>query len=63
MPERAKEQNRRTIERYVDAFNRGDLETLRGLFTPDTSIQGVLGWGGLEVARPGINCTRRSPSN
>jgi predicted ester cyclase len=37
---------------YVDAFNRGDLETLCALFAPGALIWGVLGWGEVEVARP-----------
>jgi len=37
---------------YVDAFNRGDLDVLCNLFTPDAQIWGVLGWGGVEKARP-----------
>jgi ketosteroid isomerase-like protein len=37
---------------YVEAFNRGDMEALRRLFTPDALIYGVLGWGDLEKAVP-----------
>ena len=37
---------------YVDAFNRGDLETLCGLFTDDALIWGVLGWGSIKEVRP-----------
>jgi steroid delta-isomerase-like uncharacterized protein len=37
---------------YVDAFNRGDLDTLCGLFTEDACIWGVLGWGNIQQARP-----------
>ncbi len=37
---------------YVDAFNRGDLDALCKLFTPDALVWGVLGWGTLEKARP-----------
>lgn len=40
------------VNAYVDAFNRGDLEALCNLFTPDALIWGVLGWGTLEQARP-----------
>jgi ketosteroid isomerase-like protein len=39
--------NRKVVLDYVDAFNRGDMESLRTLFTPDALIYGVLGWGGL----------------
>ena len=48
----ASESNKETVRRYVAAFNRGDLEALRLLFTPDAVIHGVLGSGGLEVALP-----------
>jgi predicted ester cyclase len=41
-----------TIRAYVDAFNRGDFNALLPLFTDDAEIQGVLGWGGLDVALP-----------
>jgi hypothetical protein len=37
---------------YVDAFNRGDLDALCELFTPDALIWGVLGWGSVEQVRP-----------
>ncbi|HEX8913536.1 MAG TPA: nuclear transport factor 2 family protein, partial [Humisphaera sp.] len=37
---------------YVDAFNRGDLDAVCATFAPDAQIFGVLGWGGLDVARP-----------
>ncbi len=37
---------------YVDAFNRGDLETLCSLFTDGALIWGVLGWGTVEQVRP-----------
>ena len=35
---------------YVDAFNRGDLDGVTRLFTPDALVWGVLGWGTLEQA-------------
>lgn len=44
--------NKQTILRYVDAFNRGDMETLRGLYTEDGVVQGVLGWGMLDQVIP-----------
>lgn len=37
---------------YVAAFNRGDIEALRRLFTPDALVYGVLGFGGLDVVVP-----------
>jgi steroid delta-isomerase-like uncharacterized protein len=40
--------NREIVRQYVAAFNRGDDEVLRGLFTPDAVIQGVLGQGGMD---------------
>jgi steroid delta-isomerase-like uncharacterized protein len=44
--------NKQVVLDYVDAFNRGDLETLRRLFTPDALVHGVLGWGGMEAVMP-----------
>ncbi len=46
------ELNKRVVAQYVDAFNRGEMETLRELFTKDALIYGVLGWGGVDVAMP-----------
>ena len=37
---------------YVEAFNRGDLDGLCNLFSPDALIFGVLGWGTIDKARP-----------
>ena len=37
---------------YVEAFNRGDLDALTQLFTPDALVYGVLGWGGLNQVVP-----------
>jgi steroid delta-isomerase-like uncharacterized protein len=44
--------NKQTVLSYVDAFNRGDMEALRNLFTEDGVVQGVLGWGGLDQVIP-----------
>lgn len=44
--------NKQTVLNYVDAFNRGDMETLRCLFTEDGVVQGVLGWGTLDQVIP-----------
>jgi steroid delta-isomerase-like uncharacterized protein len=46
------ESNKQIVLKYVEAFNRGDLEALKELFTPNALIQGVLGWGGLDKAMP-----------
>jgi len=46
------ESNKQVVLKYVEAFNRGDLEALQELFTPDALIQGVLGWGELAKAMP-----------
>jgi steroid delta-isomerase-like uncharacterized protein len=43
----SQELNKKIVLDYVDAFNRGDEETLRALFTEDALVYGVLGWGGL----------------
>jgi steroid delta-isomerase-like uncharacterized protein len=48
----SKAANRKIVLAYVDAFNRGDIETLRLLFTDDALIYGVLGWGGLDQVVP-----------
>lgn len=44
--------NKQIVKRYVEAFNAGDLETLRTLFAPDALVYGVLGWGGMEQVLP-----------
>ena len=48
----SEETNKQIVLEYVDAFNRGDLETLRTLFAPDALVYGVLGWGGMEQVVP-----------
>lgn len=40
------------VRRYVDAFNRGDLQGLGALFTEDAQIQGVMGKGVFEKVSP-----------
>lgn len=40
------------VRRYVDAFNRGDLEALGELFADDAEIQGVMGKGVFEKVAP-----------
>jgi ketosteroid isomerase-like protein len=46
------ESNKEVVGRYVEALNRGDMETLRQLFTPDALVYGVLGWGELDEVVP-----------
>jgi steroid delta-isomerase-like uncharacterized protein len=46
------EANKKVVLEYVEAFNRADMETLKGLFTDDALVYGVLGWGGLDEAVP-----------
>jgi len=40
------------VRRYVDAFNRGDIDALRSLLAPDAEIQGVMGKGLFERVEP-----------
>ena len=46
------EQNKATVLKYVDAFNQGDLKSLRALFSDDAEIQGVLGKGMMDKIMP-----------
>jgi ketosteroid isomerase-like protein len=46
------ELNKKTVLNYVAAFNRGDVQGVCDTFAPDAQIFGVLGWGGLDKARP-----------
>lgn len=46
------EANKQTVVAYVDAFNRGDMDELRALFTDDALVYGVLGWGGMDQVVP-----------
>jgi steroid delta-isomerase-like uncharacterized protein len=46
------EEAKALVRAYVDAFNRGDSEALRAIFTEDAQVQGVLGWGGMDVVIP-----------
>ena len=48
----SKAANQKIVLAYVDAFNRGDEEAMRPLFTDDALIYGVLGWGGLDQVVP-----------
>lgn len=44
--------NKQVVMDYVEAFNRGDMDALRQLFTDDALVYGVLGWGGLNQVVP-----------
>lgn len=46
------EQAKAVVRRYVEAFNRGDLEGLRALLAHDAEIQGVMGQGVFEKISP-----------
>ena len=46
------EANQRVVLDYVEAFNRGDIEALRGLFSKDALVYGVMGWGKLDEVIP-----------
>jgi steroid delta-isomerase-like uncharacterized protein len=48
----ATDANKQIVLAYVDAFNRGDLDQLRALFTEDALVYGVLGWGGMDQVVP-----------
>jgi steroid delta-isomerase-like uncharacterized protein len=48
----SEEANKAVVLEYVEAFNRGDTEALRRLFTEDALVYGVLGWGGLDEVVP-----------
>ena len=48
----SEESNKKVVLEYVGAFNRGDMEALRRLFTEDALVYGVLGWGGLDAVVP-----------
>jgi predicted ester cyclase len=44
--------NKALIRKYAEAFSEGSFRQLESLFTPDAQIQGVLGFGGLDLALP-----------
>ena len=47
------EANKEVVRRYVEAFNRGNIDALQNeIFAPDAVVQGVLGWGGMDVVVP-----------
>lgn len=47
-----READKNVVRQYVDAFNRGDMEAMKSLFTPDAIVYGVLGFGGLDKVIP-----------
>jgi steroid delta-isomerase-like uncharacterized protein len=46
------EENKNVIRRYVEYFNAGDIDGLRSICTPDAVIQGLLGWGKIDMVLP-----------
>ncbi len=44
------EESKAVVRRYVDAFNRGDLNALKALLADDAEIQGVMGKGVIDKA-------------
>src|SRR5919202_963465 len=48
----SEESNKKVVLAYVEAFNRGDVDTMRPLFNEDALVYGVLGWGGLDEVVP-----------
>lgn len=43
---------KKVVHEYVEAFNRGDLDTLKSLLADDAEIQGVLGMGQFDKIAP-----------
>lgn len=46
------ESDKAVVAAYVDAFNRGDFEAIRPLFTDDAIIYGVAGQGPFDAVLP-----------
>lgn len=46
------DRNKAAVLRYVEAFNRGDIDAVCAQFTPDAQVQSVLGFGRLDDVRP-----------
>ena len=44
--------NKAVVADYVAAFNAGDFDRLRKLFTKDAVVRGVLGWGSVDDVMP-----------
>ena len=40
------------VLRYVEAFNKGDVDGVCACFAPGAVVQGVLGWGEIPKVRP-----------
>lgn len=45
------ERNKQAVLSYIEAFNRGDIDTLCALFSPDALIYGPLGWGCIDKVK------------
>ena len=43
---------KKIVRTYVDAFNRGDVESVCGCFAPGALVYGVLGWGEISKVKP-----------
>jgi predicted ester cyclase len=46
------EESKSVVRRYVDAFNRGDLQALKSLLADGAEIQGVMGKGLIDKVEP-----------
>jgi len=46
------EETKSLVNKYVAAFNRGDVEGVCRCFAPGAVVYGVLGWGDMAKARP-----------
>jgi hypothetical protein len=59
--------NKAVVLDYVSAFNRGDLDGVCRQFAPGALVYGVLGFGGLDKARPIweqlITCSTKSSTS
>ena len=46
------EATKQIVQRYVDAFNHGDVDKMLSVCAPGAQVHGVLGWGGMNEAAP-----------
>ncbi|HLH52913.1 MAG TPA: ester cyclase [Verrucomicrobiae bacterium] len=46
------EDQKSVVRKYVEAFNRGDVEEVCACFERDALVYGVLGWGEISKVRP-----------